>query len=160
MSVECEVRVATREDCQTLYNIHTSAIRQLCSTHYGREEIKEWAGRQNVERYKSLVIDEKIMVGVLDGEVVAFGDSRQESEQTWQIGGLFVSPEYTGKGIASTLLRHLERQAKLEGCLSMTVKSTLNATSFYEFHSYRRVKDDWHVVGGHSLQCVFMCKTL
>jgi len=161
MSKKCEIRLAMYEDCPSLYNIHTSAIRQLCSTHYNGEEISQWAGRQNVERYKALVSEEKIVVGVsAGGEVVAFGNLRRENELIWEIGGLFVSPEHTGRGIASTLLRHFERQAKSEGCLNMTVKSTLNAAGFYEYHGYSRVKGDWHVVGGLSLQCVFMCKTL
>ena len=156
----CVVRVACEGDAQSIYDIHTNAIQELCSTHYNLEEIRQWAGRQRLAKYQSLIGREAIAVGVLKDQVVGFGNTEKCTHDTVEICGLYVSFRYVRMGIGSTILQYLEDKAKADGYTSTRVNSTLNAKPFYEAMGYVRVKESSHVVGGLSLSCVLMCKTL
>ncbi len=154
------MRLACGADAQSIYEIHTSAIQELCSSHYNQEEIKQWAGRQKLAKYQSLIDKEAIAVGVLNDQVVGFGNIEHYADDTGEICGLYVSPRCSRMGVGKALLCHLENKAKAGGYTNMRVKSTLNAEPFYQAMGYRAVKEDSHVMGGLSLDCVLMCKTL
>lgn len=160
MSGKCEIRLAREGDDQSIYDVHTSAIRELCSTHYNKEEIKQWSGRQKLAKYQSFIDKEAITVSVLNDQIVGFGNIERYADDTGEICGLYVSPNCSRKGVGRALLSHLEEKAKAEGYMNMRVKSTLNAEPFYQAMGYRTVREDSHVMGGLSLQCVLMSKTL
>ena len=161
MSEKCKVRIACKGDAQSIYNVHTSSIRELCNSHYNQEEIKQWAGRQRLTKYQSLIDKEAIAVGVVDDQVVGFGNIEHYRDDTGEICGLYVSPRCSRTGVGRALLCYLEDKAKAKGYTSMRVKSTLNAEPFYQAMGYRAVREDSHVMGdGLSLRCVLMCKTM
>lgn len=145
------MRLACGGDAQFIYDIHTSAIRELCSSHYSQEEIKQWAGRQRLEKYQSLIDMEALAVALLNDQVVGFGNIERYADDTSEISGLYVSPRCSRKGVGRALLCYLEDKAKAEGYTSMRVKSTLNAEPFYQALGYRAVKEDSHVMGALSL---------
>ncbi len=162
MSHKCDIdlRLASEEDAQHIYKIHTSAIQELCSSHYSLQEINGWVRRQKIDNYLTFISKEVMYVGVIKDQVVGFGHLEKFSDCTGEIFGLYASPQHSKMGVGTHLLRHLEDQAKLKCYTSMRVKSTLNAKSFYESMGYDAVDEDDHVVGGTSLRCVLMIKTL
>lgn len=163
MDRKCNVRAALAEDIQSIYDVHTSAIQELCSTHYSQEEVKQWAGRQNLTKYQSIIDKEGMAVGVLSNKIVGFGNTERYTDDTVEICGLFVSPQHSRQGIGNTILQYLEEKAKTEGYRNSRVKSSLNAQPFYEAMGYKAVGGDkcCHSVGdSFSLSCVLMCKNL
>ena len=156
----CTIRLASKEDAQSIYEVHTSAIRELCSSHYSQEEIKQWTGRQELGKYLSLISKEAITVVVLNDQVVGFGNIERHSDDTGEICGLYILPSCSRSGVGRALLSHLEDKAKAAGYVNMIVKSTLNAEPFYQAVGYSAVREDSHVMGGLSLRCILMSKAL
>ncbi len=99
-------------------------------------------------------------MSVLNDQVMAFGNIDHYSEDTGEVCGLYVFPKYSRKGVGKALLCHLENKAKVDGYTNMRVKSTLNAEPFYQAMGYRSIREDSHVMGGLTLRCMLMCKTL
>ena len=139
--------------------MHTTAILELCNSSYGEETVKRWAGRQTSQQYIPFIKAGEITVAVLpDGDVVGFGSS---SSSEGEVKGLFVSPQWTGKGIGSALVRCLEEKARVDGCETMRLNSSLNAEGFYEKMGYSVVDpSNKHVCCEQTLKCVLMKKVL
>jgi len=74
----------------------------------------------------SLVEGDKIL------GTVSFGEG--------QISGLYVDPEFAGRGVGKILLRFIEKYAKSKKMKSIYVFSTLNARDFYLKNGYKPVK--------------------
>ena len=155
----CSVRLAREEDIYSIYSIHTRSIRQLCLTHYKEDEIEDWAGRQEPGKYIHFINQGSIYVAEKSSEVVGFG--HLENDLQSEVKGLYVSPEYAGTGIGSSLLKRMESDARIKGALELVVKSTLNAQSFYEGQGFVPVlEQSVHVVGDHELACVRLRKDI
>ena len=166
------MRKATETDVDELYRIHTSAIRDTCSSHYNHQQVTAWVGRQHPERYLPFVGDGEIIVAQNQNqEIVGFGHStvdkllsaeERDGLPTVQIRGLFVDPGYTAQGVGSQILKHMEDQAISDGALMLTVLSSINAIHFYERYGFfvfsklveQKVTDDI------SLKCRRMKKIL
>ena len=135
------LRKATEADTSELYRIHTSAIRETCSSHYNEQQVTAWVGRQNPGRYLIFVRRGEIIVAQdKDGQIVGFGHSMPDSMltleekdglQAVQIKGLFIDPKYITKGIGSRIIEYLEERAVEEGAEMLTVISSMNAINFY-----------------------------
>ena len=55
-----------------------------------------------------------------------------------RVYNLFVAPDRQGSGVGGELLDFVEQRARLEGCDTITLDSSLTAVSFYERKGYRR----------------------
>ncbi len=157
---DLDVRLAKEEDTQHIYEVYTSAIQKICSSYYSPKKINGWISWQTVDSYLTYIRKEKMYVGVTKDQVVGFGCLEKFSDCSGEIFKLYVSPQHVKKGVGTHLLRHLEDQAKLKGCTSMRVKSTLNAKNFYESMGYDAIGEDNHVEGNTSLRYMLMIKTL
>ena len=160
MAQRCQIRTASKDDAESIYNLHTSSIHELCSTHYSEDEIRQWIDRQSLKKYQSFIERGVIFVGVIIDQIVGFGHLECCAENTGEICALYVSPSFSRKGIGDALLCYLESKAREKECRVIRVKSTLNAKTFYEAKGYQSIQEDVHVVGDRSLSCVLMLKTL
>lgn len=70
------IRVASKSDARSIYDIHTSAIKEICAKYYSEEATKAWITRQYVGRYLKPIEKEEIFV-VVDG-TVKDGDQLQQ----------------------------------------------------------------------------------
>lgn len=43
-----KICVACEGDAESIYDVHTSSIRELCRTHYNEEDIREWINQTNL----------------------------------------------------------------------------------------------------------------
>jgi GNAT superfamily N-acetyltransferase len=78
-----------------------------------------------------------VVVAEIDGRLVGFGGSDQESMT--QLKWLYVLPETQGLGIGSALLERLETRARSDGFHSLRVHAAPTATEFYRRHGFREV---------------------
>lgn len=162
-----EIRDAQETDAGAIWRIHTGCIEKLCSTHYSKADIEQWAGRQAPEKYLQFIGQDDFIVAVCEDRVVGFGHmgTCEDHEKfvpsiQLEVKGLYVSPEAVGKGTGRALFGELEGRAVERGCRHLRVCSTLTAVPFYESCGFVVGREVFHRVGGHSLRCKVLEKQL
>ncbi len=109
-----DLSLAKEEDVQHIYEVHTSAIQEICSSHYSPQKINGWISGQTVDSYLTYIRKEVVYVGVIKDQVVGFGRLEKFSDCTGEIFKLYASPQHVKR-----VLEHIsspEDQAKLKGC--------------------------------------------
>ena len=161
-SARTECRLATLQDCEDIYQVHVSSIRQVCSKcpAYTSEQIELWAERQSKERYQRFIETGNILVAVNNNKVVGFGHFDKQGD-LMETKGLYVSPDSIGRGFGKLMMTEIEIQAKNTGCSGMIVSSSVNAVGFYKKYGFVNEEESvHHEEGSISLQCVKMVKNL
>ena len=167
------IRKAFEKDKDDIYRVHTKAIQETCSSHYGPNEVEVWLRRQDPGRYLEFLRQGEIMIAEdQDERVVGFGHAtsdtilNEEIEDQGKfhavhIKGLFVDPEQHRKGAGSSLMNHLEKTASGLGAKILTVHATLNAVEFYRKCGFDPLEFVEHRVSDEvCLQCRKMIKKL
>jgi GNAT superfamily N-acetyltransferase len=150
------IRRATEADQDSIWKVHTSAIRNVCCSHYSSDEIEDWVGRLKPESYGWPIQNKDVFVAEIDGEVVGFGQVIRT-----EVEAVYVSPNHLRAGIGSQILATLEQRARVLGSTYLEVLSSLNAVSFYEESGYRTLEPATYMLNpGRSIACVRMAKNL
>ncbi|XP_031558468.1 uncharacterized protein LOC116294915 [Actinia tenebrosa] len=171
------VRLANLSDAGSIYRIHTSAIREICSKCYKEEEVEHWIERQSENRYVDFIEKGDILVAE-DGEgrVLGFGhlsDNEEEcsrgnsttdmKQDGWKFGvirALYVHPDHVKQKVGQTLLKCMEDKTKEKHAKELVVYSTVNAISFYERFGFRLVGKTKQCGQGVNLQCTKLLKKI
>jgi GNAT superfamily N-acetyltransferase len=175
-SSPCGLEKGKISDAERIYQIHTSAIKQLCSSHYGEDEISKWAGKQKQETYIPFLESGSIIVAKKNGIVVGFihhiyhpkdintdkSPSKQCSDyDEMQIKGLFIDPSFARNGLGRILFKEVEKIAVEKDVGIMTVSASLNSLPFYQKMEFKEVERKLHQITSQcSVECVSMVKSL
>ena len=151
------IRKAKKEDCESIWHVHIRAIRNVCGSHYTREEIDSWTAVLKPIRYKNAIISGTLLVAVNGEAIVGFGNLNRDSGE---VEAVYVDPEYVNLGIGIRLLRALERAAQEAGLTSLHLSSSLNAVPFYERAGYKPEKHSRYLLPFGMVACVPMVKEL
>lgn len=156
-------RDAVEADAEKIWQVHIDSIKELCSSHYSSEQIRDWVGRQTRERYSQLIArnDDFVVAEDRDGKVIGFGHlgqctdhDRYSPQVNFEVFGFYVSPLVKRQGVGRRLMGELEKRAVEQGCVKLGVCSTLNATPFYEACGFVLTKNSHcHSLGGVELEC-------
>ncbi len=152
------VRRAREEDGESIWRVHTRAIREIARSHYTLEETEAWAGPRKPEHYVESIRNNEFYVAEEDGAVIGFGALNQKQGE---IEALYVSPEVAGRGVGKAILQELEGRAKDLGIKSLRMDASLNAVPFYESAGYEQQREMKHrLASGVEIDCVLMTKEL
>jgi len=153
------IRRALPGDAEEVWRMHTECIRTCCSSSYSSEEIEAWCGALSPEKYRE----------ALRGGLDFFVAHREEeilgiclfSLQEEELFALYVSPAFTGQGVGTRLLEYVESLGIRRSLPGLTVRSTVNAESFYARQGFVRQREECHELpGGRGLRCIRMYKKL
>ncbi|XP_028391144.1 uncharacterized protein LOC114516000 [Dendronephthya gigantea] len=154
------------EDSKRIYEVHTSAIKQLCSSHYGEKEILIWSGKQKEETYIPFLESGAILVAKSNGVVVAFihhtgghdeqGDANESGDldNEFEIKGLFVDPSHSGHGLGRLLFNQVKTIALKQDARFIKVSASLNSLQFYSKLGFKEVERESHQI---TCQCAVDC---
>jgi GNAT superfamily N-acetyltransferase len=152
------VRRAHAADKKSIWQVHTSAIRELCKSHYGKKEITQWLDSLRPEAYDRVLREREVFVAEKENEIVGYG---QLDLQDKEIEAIYVSPTCVGQGVGMLLLERLEEVAGESGVTWLHLCSTLNAVGFYERKGYQaRGNTVCRLPTGVNLSCVRMVNQL
>ena len=151
------IRRATRQDRDSIWRVHIQAIKEICKSHYTKDETRVWSRLLKPGRYEKAIDSKALFVADDDDSIVGFGHLDLENER---IEALYVSPKYVGIGVGKKILQVLERIAEQSGSKIVHVLSTLNAVPFYERAGYRPQGHSKHLLPSGLVTCILMAKKL
>jgi GNAT superfamily N-acetyltransferase len=151
------IRRANQEDRQSIWYVHTKAIKKVCKTDYTEKELLTWLGLLTPSRYKKAIENKAVFVADNGDAILGFG---QLDQHNGRIENLFVSPDYIGQGIGKKILQTLENEARDSGSNVLRLTSTLNAVPFYETAGYKSQRQSKYLLPFGMVACVYMAKKL
>ena len=131
------IRRGLPTDGAELLRVHSSAILASHGRSYSQEQLESWVDGLLAERYAEAMTngEEGFLVAISgDGTVIGFCSHHDD-----RVIGLYVDPDWSGRGIGSTLLRAAESSIAEQGHRECGLEAALPAVTFYESLGYRRV---------------------
>ncbi|HCB01663.1 MAG TPA: GNAT family N-acetyltransferase [Anaerolineae bacterium] len=127
---------ATPNDADLLTDIAISAKRHW---DYPEAWIQHWLPQLTISP-EYISTNEVWMM--IDDEAIAFY-SISQTEEGYELGHLWVLPEYIGKGIGKQLLEHAFERCKLLNISALKIYADPNAQTFYEKMGAKQI-DEYH----------------
>lgn len=138
VSSECTLRSATPADTEAILVVYVAAIIANGPAAYSDKQVSAWAAKaEGTDRYEDGIADPEteLVVAEADSRVVGFGELDIESGE---VKAVFVDPEWDGRGVGSSILRHFEHRLADEGLDVVRLRAVLNAVGVYRHHGYER----------------------
>jgi GNAT superfamily N-acetyltransferase len=151
------IRRAKQEDRESIWTIHTRAIKELCAGHYHRDELQSWSEVLKPIRYQTAISSGIFFVAVEEDHIVGFGHLSQKSGD---VEAVYVSPDHSRHGIGRRLLDVLEGEGRKSGLSSLQLWATLNAVPFYQSAGYQSQELEKYLLASGRVTCVYMTKEL
>ena len=110
------------DDCIKLLKLFYDTVRNVNRKDYNDEQLSVWAPDNYLEEN--------------NGEIVGFGDI----EKTGYLNRLFIHKDYQNMGIASAIVKELEKYAKKTCICTIITEASITAKPFFERLGYTLVK--------------------
>lgn len=150
-----KIRKYRFEDAEAHAEVHRQSVRGIASADYSDEIIDAWASKEPED---SPLPEEKVrFVAEEEGEIIGFSDYNKETNE---LSGLYIKPNYTGRGIGEKLLHKAEEDAKQNGLEQLWCKSTITAKDFYQKHGYKLIEETTHEIQDLEMKVYKMEKEL
>lgn len=131
-----QFRHARPEDASRVLQIKQAAIEQIESSVYTDRQRAAWQPDDDaVSDFRSAIESEQFEILLAEQEEETAGYGVLNTERS-RIDAVFVHPEFSNNGIATSLLRQFESRARMYGIDELKIVSSLNAKSFYELQGY------------------------
>jgi GNAT superfamily N-acetyltransferase len=135
---EFSIRAFAPEDAPALCRLHTRAILATPDTFYSKEQRVSWAHGLTPQGYVDASNKDEIYeVAVIGGEVIGFCGRTAET-----VRGLYVDPDFQGRGIGRELLARAEAVLRAEGRTVINIEASLSAEAFYASAGYRKLSEE------------------
>jgi putative acetyltransferase len=149
------IRAAVPEDAPLIHGLYGRSVRALCARHYDAGVIDGWLAPRSPRGYLRGIETGEVFVAHCGTEVVAFGAAVPGA-----IGAVYVEPRLTGRGIGSLVLNHAIGLATRIPCSEVSLKSTLNAVTFYSHHGFVEVDRGTFRMGAVDVPIVSMVRKM
>lgn len=120
------VRLATVADANSIWDVHVSAIRELCVSDYSLPQIVAWSGPKRPEDYHRPIFEQRLLVAEAEDRIAGFGEFG-----TKEIHALYVHPHFTRKGVGTLLFQRLIAELESRGVAHITLEASLTSVPFY-----------------------------
>ena len=138
MSPKFSIRAFTPADAPAMCSLHTRAIMQISEKFYSQALRESWAHGLTPQGYVDASNrDETYEVAVAYGKVIAFCGRTEET-----VKGLYVDPDWQGRGIGQELLARAQTILRSEGRTMIVMESSLSAEAFYLSCGFRKVSEE------------------
>jgi putative acetyltransferase len=157
--MEILIRTATPADAEDMALVHTDSIRKLNAPFYSPKQIEVWSGGKTKAESLAKAMgsgSESMFVATWDSQVVGWGAIGGN-----EIRAVYLSPDYTGRGLGRRLCTALEICAATNGFRSAHLMSSLQAYPFYLKMGYRKVAESTYRLNAEvHLEAIQMEKSL
>jgi putative acetyltransferase len=150
------IREYTFDDAEAHAEVHRESVRGIASKDYSEKIIEVWASKE--PESSPLEDEKKRFVAETDaGQIVGFSDYNNETNE---LSGLYIKPDFSGQGLGEKLLQKAEEDARENGLERLWCKSTITAKDFYQKHGYEIIEETTHEIEGIEMTVYKMEKLL
>jgi putative acetyltransferase len=156
---ERRFRQADPEDAADVLAIKQAAIESTDGT-YSDTQVDAWSPDDDaLSTFEGAIEREQfvVLLATVDGDPAGYGVLNVDATR---IDAVFVDPEYTGRGLGSSLVGQLETRARMLGLTDLTVVSSRNARRFYESLGYEVTDSRTRTIEGVELGFVAVEKAI
>jgi putative acetyltransferase len=126
-------RPAALDDTNRLFDLRRHSIINLAVKDLTIEEATRWADKLTVVGMERKICKLEIWVVEIDQKVAGWGAIRG-----FRLEGLYMAPEFVGRGVGTGLLAFLERLMQGRGMSAVFAEASSNAEAFYLRRGYER----------------------
>ncbi|WPS88376.1 GNAT family N-acetyltransferase [Brevibacillus halotolerans] len=134
------VRMYTESDTEHLVSLFYDTVHSIAAHDYSPEQLNAWAPADEqmnklISWPESLRLN-RTYVAEINGTIVGFCDMTIQG----YLDRLYVHKDFQRQGIASRLLRCVEKEAKKLGLTTITTHASITAKPFFESHGYESIE--------------------
>ncbi|MFC0241153.1 GNAT family N-acetyltransferase [Rhodopseudomonas telluris] len=145
------------EDAQIAAAIFIAAIEQLTEDDYSEAQQEAWASVADDDaKFAARLASQLTLIATLGGAPVGFASLKGADH----IDMLYVHPDFTRRGVATSLIDALEKLAGARGAQALTVDASDNAAEFFTRRGYVATQRNTVTINGEWLANTSMKKTL
>ena len=158
MKTDFTIRTAKLSDTIELRDLFQSTVLNVNKRNYSLEEVEDWAScGNNLSHIKEMIKTHYFIVATnLQSQIVGFSSITQQG----YLHSMFVHKDFQGQGIATLLLKEIERYATTNGITRITSEVSLTARPFFEKRDYIVEKEQKRKANQLSLTNFWMAKKL
>ena len=138
MTTQVEIRRATAEDAEAVYEIVLRALRETNARDYPASVIDRLV-LTLPEGVASKLEEWHAYVAVVHGRIVGTGSLNGKT-----VRAVFVHPDYQGRGIGTKLMDAVENAASVQSVDTLTVQSSITAQPFYAKRGFKVVRETFY----------------
>lgn len=159
--MKISIRPYREEDVKAFAEIHYDAVHELAKEYYSEDILEAWSPKvdeERISRVRESADQETRIMAEADGQPIGLGCI---VPQLSELRACYVTSLFTGKGVGRKILQTLENIALNQGCVELSLDSSLNAKDFYEKNGYTVIEKSIHMLSaGVTIECYKMKKKL
>ncbi|MCG6203037.1 GNAT family N-acetyltransferase [Rhodopseudomonas sp. HC1] len=145
------------EDAQIAAAIFVAAIEQLTDDDYSEAQQEAWSAVADDDaKFAARLASQLTLIATLGGAPVGFASLKGADH----IDMLYVHPDFTRMGVATSLIDALEKIVGARGVQALTVDASDNAAEFFTRRAYVATRRNTVTINGEWLANTSMKKTL
>lgn len=152
-----KIRHFIPNDAPLLRKLFHDTVHTINAQHYTPEQLDAWAPTEyDQERWQKSFDNKICYVAEKDGELIGFIDLAQDG----YLDRLFVHKNFQGQGVAWTLFKLLEKEARVKNITTLTTEASITAKTFFEKQGFIVVREQQKLHNGSMFINYLMQKAL
>jgi putative acetyltransferase len=145
------VRMAGEKDAVSMAEIYYNTVRIINSKDYSYTRIEAWSGpTPDPEMWKLRLKNKITFIACLCNEIAGF----VEFEPDGNIDAFYVHHNHQGKGVATELLKHVEREGFKHRVSKFYLEASITARPFFKTGDSGSLVRRWFSTGGKGLKII------
>ena len=151
------IREYKPDDCPLLAQLFYNTVHAVNGKDYTKKQLDAWAtGNVNLDEWNRSFLAHTTLVAVWDGVIAGFADM----DKSGYLDRLYVHKDYQGIGVATALVKELERRVGQNNVACFETYASITARPFFEKLGYTVQAENIAVRGGVSLTNFRMTKAM
>jgi putative acetyltransferase len=152
-----QVRRYKGSDISQIARLYYETVHRINAKDYSGSQLLAWAPRIYPNAYwRQRFIRFQVFVVVQNGEVAGFC----ELERTGHLDCLYVHHRWQGRGVGSSLVRRVEREARSRGIARLFADVSITARPFFQKAGFRVIRRQKKIYRNRCFRQFFMEKRL
>ena len=127
------IREYKPDDCPLLAQLFYDTVHTVNTKDYTKEQLDAWAtGDVDLDEWNRSFLEHTTLVAVQSGVIAGFADM----DRNGYLDRLYVHKDYQGEGLATALVKELERRAIDENVVCFETYASITARPFFEKLGY------------------------